>query len=162
MTTDYTINMPTANPAALDTAIKAALPGLIEGVRTEGWNPSTGVLLNGSVIIGAANTLSGADQATMTTTATAHDPIILSIDKTSIAADGIDFCTINVIAPKAGAAAVTIVVTKPDGTTLTQAVTMSGGIGSVQFKTQIVGTYVIGVQNPSNRTSVTFTIQAGN
>src|SRR5690349_3598734 len=49
------------------------------------------------------------DLATADSVAAAHDPVFLSVDKAIIAADGVETATITVLAPKPGAAPVTLV-----------------------------------------------------
>lgn len=89
-----------------------------------------------------------------------HDPVFLTADKTSIAANGTDAVTVTVSAPKVGAAPVTLLITKPDGSTVTQAVTMTGGAGSVQLKTLLYGSYGITITNSANRTMDVLTVEA--
>lgn len=89
----------------------------------------------------------------------AHDPVFLTADKLTVQADGVDIATIAVATPKTGAAPVTLQCKKPDGTTLTQAVTLAGGLGTVQFRTVMPGDYVFTVLNPGTRTTDQLTIK---
>lgn len=140
------------NALALDGALKSVLPGKVLGVSTYGTGRPISVWLD--------DVSPESDNVTVDTVVAAHDPVFISADKASISANGTDTVTISVRTAKAGAAAVTLVVTKPDTSTVTQSVTMSNGAGSVQFKTQILGIYTIAVQNGSNRCADALSVQA--
>lgn len=140
------------NLMGLDTALKAALGSKCFGVSTYGPARPVSVWYD--------DTVTPADMTTASNLATAHDPVNLATDKTTVQADGNDTATISVSAPKPGAAAVTLVCTKPDASQVTQAVTLVAGAGTVQFKTIVPGTYTVTVQNPANRSGDTITIEA--
>lgn len=140
---------------ALDASIRASVPSFL-GLSTGVGIPSIAYM---------QDSVTPAEEASVGSLLSAHDPVFISTDKAVIYANGIDTATISVSAPKAGAAGVTLVITQlnNDGVviqTITQAVTMFGGAGTVQFKTQIYGTYTVAVQNGSNRCADTFSIQA--
>lgn len=140
---------------ALSNALVAALPGVIDSISAYGGNRSITLLLAGQEAI-----LTAPQEVTAQGIFDAHDPVFLSIDKTTVQADGSDQATITVTAPKPGAAAITLVCTKPDGSTVTQAVALTAGVGTTTFKTTLEGTYTITLQNASNRTTDSLVIQA--
>lgn len=140
------------NLTGLDTAIKAALGAKCYGVSIYGAGRPISVWFDG--------TATPADLTTATNLANAHDPVMLGADKGVIISDGNDTVTITVATPKPGAAAVTLVCTKPDSSQVTQAVTLNAGAGTVAFKTIIPGTYIITVQNPANRSGDSLAIEA--
>lgn len=102
----------------------------------------------------------GGQQATWDGIVSSQDPVILTLDKPTMLTDGVDFVTVSVNAPKPGAAAVTLQVTLPDGSTQTQAVTMTGGVGSVQIKTQLFGSYSVTITGATNRTTDVLSFEA--
>ena len=96
-----------------------------------------------------------ADVDAVTAAANAHDPVNLKVDKTSIKADGQDTATITISAPKPGAAPVTLLVS---GNPV--AVTLTNGVGNLALVSNVIGSIVISVQNPTNRSADTLTIIA--
>jgi hypothetical protein len=143
------------NTPALHSALVTALPGVVDSISAYGPDRPIDLWLAGQGAI-----LSAPQQVTAQGIFDNHDPVFLSANKTIIQADGTETVTITVSAPKQGAAATTVICTKPDGTTLTQAVALTLGVGTTTLKTKIEGTYTITLQNPSNRTTDSLTIQA--
>lgn len=146
------ISMDYLNAQGLTNAIRAALGVKCFGLSDDGRARPISIWLD--------DTATPGDLTTATNLANAHDPVSLTADKTSVQSDGVDTATISVAAPKPGAAAVTLVCTKPDSSQVTQAVTLNAGAGTVAFKTIIPGTYTITVQNPANRSGDSLTIEA--
>lgn len=143
------------NQSALSNALLAALPGVVDGISTYGANRDISLWLNGQPAV-----LTAPQEITAQDIFDDHDPVFLTIDKTEIEADGTELATITVNAPKPGAAAITLVCTKPDGTTVTESVSLVSGVGITTFKTKVEGIYTITLQNPSNRTTDSLTIEA--
>lgn len=106
----------------------------------------------------------GADDSAAIALANAHDPVSLSVDKTSIQANGTDVATITVNAPKQGAAAVTITVTvtSPGGSvsSVDVPITLTNGVGSDTITSLDPCTITVTVKNPSNRSTDVITITA--
>lgn len=143
------------NDAALSAALAAALPGVVDSISTFG--PTRPIIM---YLLGNEPVLTAPQQATAQGVFDAHDPVFLSVDKKSVAADGTDQITITVSAPKPGAAAITLICTKPDGGTVTQSVSLTAGVGTTTFKTRVPGDYTITLQSPANRTTDSLSIQA--
>lgn len=143
------------NTASLSSALIAALPGVVDSLSTYGPNRAIDMLLLGNPAV-----LTAPQEITAQNIFNAHDPVFITADKTGIQSDGSDTATITVNAPKPGAAAINLICTKPDGTTIVQAVALVGGVGTTTFKTKIEGTYTITLQNAANRTTDSLTIQA--
>lgn len=91
----------------------------------------------------------------------AQDPVFIGQDKALVIADGTDFVTVTVNAPRPGAAPVTLQITQPSGQVVTQPVTMTSGVGSVQIRTFLYGIHQIAVLNPANRCATTLTFLGG-
>lgn len=113
------------------------LPGKFIGVSTFGSGP---------VALWMDDSAVQADIDLATTTALAHDPIFLSIDKTTINADGIDTATLTVMVTKVNAAAVIITINGVD-----YLLAFTNGVATVQINSADPGTFVISVKNPTNR-----------
>lgn len=90
----------------------------------------------------------------------AHDPVFLSVDKTQITADGVDFATVKVRAPKPGAAPVTLVITPSGGDPVTQAVDLIDGVGTVEIDSIDPQVITVTVQDGDNRTTDSIEIGA--
>lgn len=134
--------------SALDQALKTALPGKCFGLSTYGD-------ISRPISIWLDDSATGSDQTTATNTATAHDPVFLSVDKTSIVANGTDTATITVKAPKVGAAAITLIVNGAD-----VPVSLSSGVGTVSITSLDKTTITATVKSPANRSTDAITIQA--
>lgn len=147
--------LPYYHTTALGNALKAAVPSAIDAISAYGPTRPISMLWLGNDAV-----LTAPQEATAQAIFDAHDPVFLSADKLSVLSDGSDIITITVSAPKTGAAAVTLICTKPDGTALTQAVPLTSGVGTTTFKTKIEGVYLITLQNPSNRTTDQLTLTA--
>jgi hypothetical protein len=131
---------------ALDAALKAALPDKVIGISGYGSARPITIWLDDSTSEG--------DQIIADSTAQAHDPVFLSVDKTEIVGDGVDTATITVNAPKVGAAPVVLLI---DGSAVP--VTLTNGIGTVPLSSDPATVHVT-VQNPENRTTDVITIEA--
>ena len=94
------------------------------------------------------------DDMTAQAQAAAHDLIFLSIDKTQIVADGIDKATITITALPSGAPVILLVAGTPVN------VIFVNGVGAVTVSSIDPSTIPISVQNPANRTTDTFTVEA--
>lgn len=143
---EITVNVGIMHSAALDTALRAALTDKVIGVSGYGETRPISIWLEDSA--------SAADQLTATTTAQAHDPVFLSVDKTVIEGDGTDTATVTVNAPKVGAAPVVLLIA---GSPI--AVTLTNGVGTVPISSD-PATIEVSVQNPNNRTTDVLTIEA--
>lgn len=132
---------------ALDTALRAALPGKVIGASTYGPSRPISIFVDDSA--------SGADETAALANAAAHDPVFLTVDKTAITADGVDAATVTVRAPKPGAAAVTLLV---NGSPVP--VTLANGVGAVEVASLDPDTITVSVQDGDNRSTDTITILA--
>jgi hypothetical protein len=124
--------------AALDTALRAALPGKVFGVSTYGPTRPISIWLE--------DTTTPTDEGTALAIAANHDPIFLASDKTAISADGSDHAAITVTAPRFDAAPVTLLIAG-----VAVPVTMTGGVGTVEITAIDPGTIPVSVQSPDNR-----------
>lgn len=140
--------LPFYHTVALSNALKAALAAAVDGISVYGPSRPIDMLWLGNAAI-----LTAPQEVTAQAIFDAHDPVFLTVDKTSVLADGTDTAIISVSAPKVGAAGVTLICTKPDGGTVTQVISMTNGAGSTTFQTSLAGPYTITLQNPSNRTT---------
>lgn len=143
---EVTVDTGRIHAAALDAALKAALPGKVVGLSSYGDARPVSIWLDDSVSAG--------EQVTAMGTAQAHDPVFLNVDKTVIEGDGVDTATITINAPKVGAAAVVLMI---DGTAVPVALT--NGVGSLPISSDPAVIQVT-VQNPQNRTMDAVTIEA--
>lgn len=174
---DLTASTPFLHLGALSTALAAALGIKSHGARCvwndttkvpSTWtpgpdplNPSAGAVQNfGTCFLSMDDTAQPADDTAALNLAAAHDPVFLSADKTTIQANGTDLATITVNAPKSGAAPVTVVCTPTAGPQVTEAVPLVAGVGTMQFKSSVQGSYTLTVQNPSNRSTDALVITA--
>ncbi len=137
----------------LGEALKASLPGLIIGVSTYG-EP------NRPVSMWLDDAATAEDQSTAQTVAGGHDPVFLSVDKTQIAANGMDMATITVRAPKQDAAAVTLLVSANGGAAVELPITLTGGVGTDTITSLDPATITVSVKNPANRSTDQLVIQA--
>jgi hypothetical protein len=135
------------NAAALDAVLRAALPGKVFGISDYGSSRPVSIWLD--------ETITPADETTALNLAAAHDPVFVSIDKTTIRANGTDTATISVSAPKSGAASVSLLI---DGTPVP--VLMSSGVGSITLTSADPVQLTVGVQNGANRFVGQFVIEA--
>ena len=133
--------------SGLDAALKVALPGKCFGLSTYGPARPISIWLD--------NATTGADDTTAQNVISAHDPVFLTVDRTTIKADNADAATITVSAPKANAAPVTLLF---GGNAAP--LTLVGGIGTLQITSAAPTIITISVQNPQNRTSDTLSIEA--
>src|SRR5258708_22764250 len=108
---------------ALTQAINTALPGKSSGISTYGdaSNPISIWFFSPPVL---------ADITTAQASCAAHDPVHLTVDKTTITANGSDMATVTVSATKQGAAAVKLSVSLNSGTPQDFPINLTNGIGS--------------------------------
>jgi hypothetical protein len=135
------------HPAALDAALRAALPGKAVGVSTYDLARPISIWLD--------DTATPDDEASAAALADAHDPVFLSADRQSITADGSDPANLTVTAPKPGAAPVTLLVA---GTAVP--VTLTDGVGVLSIVSTDPTTITVSVQNAANRSADQLTIEA--
>lgn len=132
------------NTSGLDAALRAVLNSKCTGVST--------YIEPGLVSVWLTDAATGDDAAAARVICGQHDPAFLTVDQATIPADGVTTATITVSAPRDGAAPIVLVCTLPSGNQQSQAVALSGGVGSVGFNTVIPGVYTFTLQNPQNRT----------
>ncbi len=132
---------------ALDGALRAALPGKIIGVSTYNALQPLSIWLDESS--------SADDESVAANIALAHDPVLLSVDKPTIQANGTDTATVTVRAPKPGAAAVTLI---KNG--IEYPVALVDGVATEPISSLDPTTITIAVKNPANRSTDMLTIQA--
>lgn len=135
------------NAGALTNAIQAAIPGKCFGISTYGPVRPISIWLDDSAV--------QADKDSATALVTAHDPVFLTVDKTTIKADNVDAATVTVSAPKANAAPVTLLI---GGNPI--AVTLINGTGSFQISSAVPTLITISLQNPQNRATDVLIITA--
>ncbi len=90
------------NEFALDTALRATLAARLIGLSTYGPGRDFSVWL--------ADEATTADDTAAAALSTAHDPVFLSLDRATIQADGLDFATVTVRAPRPDALPVSLIV----------------------------------------------------
>jgi len=95
------------------------------------------------------------DLDTAAALAAAHDPVTITVDKTTITANGTDAATVTVRAGKPGAAAVTLLVNGVDWN-----ITVTDGVGSDSLTSLDPVTITISVKNPANRSTDVLTVEA--
>jgi hypothetical protein len=154
---------------AFDAALKAALPGKALGVSApigaDGQvlsrsnpdaNGNTTIAL-GRVRVHLDDTATAADETTIAGIAQAHDPVLLSADRTTIVAANppTDTAMVTVRALKAGAGPITLLVA---GTAAP--VPLTGGVGTLAISSADPATIAVSVQNPSNRSTDLVLIEA--
>lgn len=137
------VNGPVA-PTALDLALRTALPAILIGVSSYGPDRPVAIWLNEAATAG--------DIATAQAIASAHDPVFMTVDKISIAADGIDSATITV---RAAGAPVTLLV---DSTPVP--VTLNGRIGTLAITSLDPALIRVAVQAAANRTTDQLVVEA--
>src|SRR5258708_35818135 len=118
---EVNVALVTIHTLALDSALRAALPGRVIGISTYGPERPVSLWLEDSS--------TESEMATAEALAAAHDPVFVTVDKTQIAADGVDTSTITVSAVPSGAP-VTLLVA---GTSVS--VTLINGVGTVAITT---------------------------
>jgi len=122
-----------------------------------GTNKALGVSSYGSnrpISVWLADSASPLEQQQAAVVAQAHDPVFLSVDKTHVAANGVDTAIVTVFAPKP-AALVTLLI----GSTSVP-VTLANGVGSISIVSNDPASIPISVQNPANRTTDTLIVEA--
>ncbi len=133
---------------ALHAALKTALGAKCYGISTYGPGRDISIWLDDTAV--------QADKDSAAALAAAHDPVFLSVDKTTITANGTDAATVTVRAGKPGAAAVTLLV---NGAT-DWAFTLTDGVGSDTLTAIDPATITISVKNPDNRSTDVLTVEA--
>jgi hypothetical protein len=144
---ELSINAGVVNSGALNVALRAVLPGKVAGIST--------YELSQPISIWLEDAATASDSATALNTVAAHDPVFLSVDKSTIQADGTDPCTVTVRAPKANAAPVTLLVNGID-----YPMSLTDGVATDTLVALDPTTVIITVKNPANRSTDTLTIQA--
>ncbi len=144
---ELNMTLDAVHPAALDAALRAALPGKVVGVST--YDPAR------PISIWLDDSATPDDEASAASLAAAHDPIFLSADRQNIAADGSDAASLTVSAPKPDAAPVTLLVA---GTVVP--VTLTDGVGTLSIVSADPTTIAVSVQNAANRSTDQLTIEA--
>lgn len=132
----------------LDAALKAALGAKCYGLSTYGPGRDISIWLDDTAV--------QADKDSAAALAAAHDPVSITVDKTTILANGTDAATVTVRAPKPGAAAVTLLV---NGVT-DWPITMANGLGVDSLTSLDPVTITISVKNPANRSTDVLTVEA--
>src|SRR5260221_7928032 len=92
---EVNVTLAAIHTLALDSALRAALPGKVVGVSTYGPERPVSLWLEDSA--------TDLDVTSAEALAAAHDPVFLTVGKTHIEADGVDTSTITVSAVPAGA-----------------------------------------------------------
>jgi hypothetical protein len=155
--------------AALDAALKSALPGKVPGLsapigangqvlsRSNPDSSGNTTLTLGQVRLHLEDAATPADETTASDLALAHDPVFLSVDKTTITAANppTDMATVTVRAPKPEAAPVTLLVAGAP-----VPVTLVGGVGTVTISSADPASIAVSVQNPANRSTDELVIEA--
>ncbi len=132
--------------AALDQALKTALPGKVIGVSTYGAERPIAVWMQDDT--------TPADDTAVQAILDAHDPVFLGMDKTLIRADGQDAVLLTIYAPRAGAADVTPVVAGQD-----VPLTLVNGLASDTLTALDPGAIIVTVKNGANRSTDSLMIQ---
>lgn len=133
---------------ALHAALKTALGAKCYGISTYGPGRDISIWLD--------DTAAQADLDTAAALAAAHDPVSITVDKTTILANGADAATVTVRAGKPGAAAVTLLI---NGVT-DWAFTLTDGVGTDTLVSLDPATITLTVKNGSNRSTDSLTIEA--
>lgn len=145
-----------SHPAALDAALRAALPGQVIGLRAYDQSQPVYVYLDDAT----GPTEDGSVQAT----GSAHDPVFLSVDRTAIIAANppSDLATVTARAPNPNAAAITLQWSGDGGLTWTDwpMPALSAGLTADTFGALDPGAYLIRVKNADNRSTDQLTITA--
>lgn len=147
MTQELNATLTVWHESALDAVLGAALGSKCFGLSTYGPGRDISVWLSDDA--------AQADLDTAAALAAAHDPVHLSVDKTTILANGTDAATVTVHAPKAGAAAVVLLVNGVDW-----AIALTDGVGSDTITSLDPVTITVTVKNPANRSTDVLTIEA--
>ncbi len=95
------------------------------------------------------------DEAAAIVVITTHDPVLLTVNKTTIDADGADTAVLTVRTYRADAEPVTVLVNDTP-----VAVTLVDGVGTLEITSDDPTVITLAVQNPDNRTTDTFTVEA--
>lgn len=132
----------------LDAALKAALGAKCYGLSTYGPGRDISIWLDDTAV--------QADKDSAAALAAAHDPVSITVDKTTILANGADAATVTVRAGKPGAAAVTLLI---NGVT-DWAFTLTDGVGTDTLVSLDPATITLTVKNGSNRSTDSLTIEA--
>jgi hypothetical protein len=144
---EQNVSLANFNVVALDATLRASVGAKIIGVSTYGPDRPISVWLDDSATAG--------DEATVTSLTAAHDPVFLSADKVTIAADGEDEAIITVEAPKSGAASVTLLVADTP-----VPVTLTNGVGTVSVSSEDPASISVSVQNGDNRSLDVLVVEA--
>jgi hypothetical protein len=132
--------LPIYHLGAFDAALRSALPDALIGVSVYGPERPISVWL--------ADTASAADLAMVESVATAHAPVFLTVDKSTIVADGWDAATVTVTAPNPTDTLVTLII----GETAVP-VALSDGIGTTLITSVDPVTLTVSLEHPANRST---------
>ena len=135
------------NSGGLDAALKAVMGSKVLGVSTYGPLRPISVWLD--------ETTTPGDDADATSIVSAHDPVFLSVNRTSIPADGATEAVVTVRAPGKNAADVSLIVA---GTVVP--VTLINGVGTIRVSSADPASIPVSVQNPANRSTDSLTVEA--
>lgn len=162
MTRITTLNAPNIHLAALDAALRAALPNKVFGLNASiGANGlvtvrnNNGQVINGQFAVILDDATIQADDTTAQTVTDAHDPVFIAADKMTILANGTDVVIITINAPKQGAAPIVLLINS-----IPTPVPLKSGVGQVKISSPTVGALNISLQNPGNRSADVLTVQA--
>lgn len=125
---------------ALDAALRSALGDKIIGLSTYGSDRPISVWMTDAA--------TSEDVAVAQSVVVAHDPVFLSVDKTSIVNDGVDEATIIVQAVRPDPAPVILIA---DGYEVP--VSLENGVGSLSVSSIDAGIMVWAVKDAGNRTA---------
>lgn len=142
---EYKFATDVIHPAALTLALQDVL----------GVNGALGISTYGDNRPFSAWLASEDDKAAAIAVITSHDPVTLTISKNAINADGTDTAILIVRTYRPDAAPVTVLVNDTP-----VPVTLVSGVGTLEITSDDPATITIAVQNPENRTTDTFTVEA--
>jgi hypothetical protein len=141
---EYKFLIENLHTPALHNALAAVLGGNFIGISTYGTDRPFSAWLAGPD-----------DETAAIVVITAHDPVSLSVDKSTITADGRDTATITVQTFRPDAEPVTLLVNDTP-----VPITLTNGIGTLEITSDDPTTITIVVQNPENRTTDILTVEA--
>lgn len=133
---------------ALHAALKTALGAKCYGISTYGPGRDISIWMDDTAV--------QAEKDSAAALAAAHDPVFLSVDKTTIVANGTDAATVTVRAPKPGAAAVTLLINGVTEWTFT----LTDGVGTDTLTALDAGIITLTCKDSSNRTTDVLTVEA--
>lgn len=156
----YTQPLTVCNPSALSQALTAVLPAVMAGGGIQAHTDPANAVIGGMIDVNIADNATASDKANITGIINAHDPVFLTVDKTRLKADDTERCTINVTAPKPGAAAVVLSISCNGSAPVDFPVSLAGGVGSDYFTCKDPASITIRVKNGANRSVDILTVEA--